>query len=274
MISLNCNGTYLYSSTPIVMGILNLTPDSFYSGSRYSGVDAALRQAETMLQNGATILDIGGVSTRPNASTVSKAEELDRVLPAIVAIKKRFDAAIISIDTFRAEVAHAAVQEGATVVNDVSGGRFDADLWRTVGALNVPYILMHSIADPQTMQNNPQYDDVLLSVMDYFIQTVPLLRESGIKDIIIDMGYGFGKTAVHNFELLKHQADFSTLGLPILTGISRKSMIYKTLAITPEIALPATAALHLYALQQGAAILRAHDVKEAMQVVELYKLLE
>lgn len=259
------------------MGILNLTPDSFYSGSRYMGVDTgvntALRQAETMLHDGATILDIGGVSTRPNASTVSASEELDRVLPAIAAIKRRFDAAIVSIDTFRAEVAHAAVQEGASIVNDVSGGRFDADLWRTVGALNVPYVLMHSIADPQTMQNNPQYEDVLLSVMDYFFQTLPLLRESGIKDIIVDMGYGFGKTTAHNFELLKHQADFSILGLPILTGISRKSMIYKTLSITPETALPATAALHLYALQQGAAILRAHDVKEAVQVIQLYSLL-
>jgi dihydropteroate synthase len=257
---------------PQVMGILNVTPDSFYAASRVAP-EQLLAQAEKMLCEGASILDIGGMSTRPGAAAVSETEELSRTINAVESIKKRFPAAIISIDTYRSRVAQEAVAAGASIVNDVSGGRHDALLLPTVAALGTPYILMHSIGDSVTMQQNPEYDDVTKSVLAFFILKIKELQALGIQNIVLDVGFGFGKTVADNYELLKNLEQFTALGLPLLVGISRKSMIYKYLQINPDEALPATSALHLFALQQGARLLRTHDVAEAMQTIELYKML-
>jgi dihydropteroate synthase len=258
---------------PTVMGILNVTPDSFYAESRVTTEQQILAKAEKMLIEGATILDIGGMSTRPGAAEVSETEELHRTIKNIANIAKNFPNARISIDTYRSKVAAEAVAAGAHIVNDVSNGRHDALLLPTVAALGVPYILMHSIGNSVTMQQNPEYNDVTKSVFDFFILKINELRALGIREIWLDVGFGFGKTVAHNYELLRNLAQFKTLDCPLLVGISRKSMIYKPLQITPEAALPATSALHLYALQQGAQILRTHDVAEAVQTIALWKCL-
>ncbi|MCS6832268.1 MAG: dihydropteroate synthase, partial [Flammeovirgaceae bacterium] len=265
-----CRGRILSLERPIVMGILNLTPDSFYEGSRVRE-DEVLNKASRMLEEGATILDVGGYSTRPNASEVSLEEELQRVIPAIEQIHTHFPEAIISVDTFRAKVAEQAVQAGASIVNDISGGQLDSLMIETVGKLNVPYVLMHSRGTPQTMMHLNQYDNILNDILNYFLEKIEQLRQHRVTDIILDLGFGFAKNIEQNFYLLKHQAKFSIVGLPILTGISRKSMIYKTLGISPEEALHGTSVLHLVALQQGANILRVHDVKEAVQVIRLWE---
>lgn len=262
-------------SHPIVMGILNVTPDSFYDGGRHVVSDDALAQADKMLTDGATILDIGGASSRPGAATVSVDEELRRVLPVIEGIRARFPACIISIDTWRSEVAHEAVMAGADIVNDISAGQMDEQLWPTVAALQTPYILMHMQGRPENMQQAPHYSNVMTEVLDFFIESVASLRRLGVKDIVLDPGFGFGKTLEHNYTLLRDMRDFQTVtGLPLLAGISRKSMIYKLLNISAADALPATAALHMVALQSGASILRAHDVAEAVQVIRLWEMLQ
>ncbi len=267
--TINCRGRLLDLSTPRVMGILNLTPDSFFADSRHKIIDELLRSCEKMLTDGADILDIGGVSTRPGADAVGEEEELERVIPAIEAIAKRFPEAFLSIDTYRAKVAMEAVGAGVGLVNDVSAGRFDAEMYTTVAQLQVPYILMHMQGTPATMQQNPKYENVVLEVLDYLVAEVSKLRELGVNDIILDPGFGFGKTVEHNFQLLQGLDALNLTGLPILAGLSRKSMICRTLNVKPTDALNGTTALNTIALLRGAKILRVHDVKEAVECVKL-----
>ncbi len=272
--TLNCNGTLLSLEKPIVMGILNVTPDSFFDGGKYSSNALILRQVEKMLNEGAAIIDIGGVSSKPGATFVAEAEEIARVLPVLEAINKEFSEAILSVDTWRASVAKASVEAGASIINDISGGQYDENLFETVGKLQVPFVLMHIKGTPETMQNKPSYENLKEEILSYFVEKIEKLRHFGVKDIILDVGFGFGKSIDDNYDLLKNLHVFNLLGLPQLVGISRKSMIYKYLDITPQEALSATSALHLAALQQGAKILRAHDVKEAAEVVKLFEKLE
>ncbi len=273
--TLNCRSQLLDLSRPVVMGILNATPDSFFDGGRYTDEVSILKQTEKMLAEGAAILDVGGASSRPGAAEVSENEELERVIPVIEAIKNHFSEAIISIDTWRAGVAKATVEAGASMVNDISGGQFDAKMFETVAGLDVPYILMHIQGTPDTMQQNPRYEDVVTEVLDFFVQKIEKLRALGVKDIVLDPGFGFGKTVEHNFQLLKNLHVFGHVtSLPVLAGISRKSMICKVLKVNPEHALNGTTALHIVALQQGAKILRAHDVREAMEVIKLWEMLD
>jgi dihydropteroate synthase len=270
MFTLNCKGRLLVIDQPIVMGIVNTTPDSFYSGSRANEVDEILFRVEKMITDCAVILDIGGQSTRPKSEQISADEELKRVLPAIEAIHKNFPEQIISIDTFYAKVAKEAVDAGASIVNDVSAGIMDAGLLSTVAQLKVPYVLMHMLGRPQTMQQNPQYKNVTLEVFDFLNFKIAELIRLGIHDIVIDIGFGFGKNASHNFQLLRELSFFQQLNKPIMVGLSRKATIYKTLGITPEEALNGSTVMHTLALQNGAHILRAHDVKEAVQAVQLF----
>lgn len=271
---INCNGRLLNLSTPIIMGILNVTPDSFYDGGRYAAQDSIVAQVEKMLKAGATIIDIGGMSSRPGAEIISVEEELKRVLPAIDTVMRHFPTALISIDTVRAEVARQSVQQGASIINDISAGSIDTEMFSTVAELGVPYILMHIKGKPKDMQLRPSYDNVVLEVTDFMIEKIGQLRELGVKDIILDVGFGFGKTIEHNYQLLKYMDQFNILDLPILAGVSRKSMIYKVLNNTAKEALNGTTALNVVALQQGAKILRVHDVKAAMEVVRLWEQLE
>lgn len=267
--TINCRGVLLDLSTPRVMGILNLTPDSFFADSRHKITDDLLRSCEKMLTDGADILDVGGVSTRPGATEVGEVEELQRVVPAIEAIAKRFPDAIISVDTFRAKVAQEAVGAGASIVNDVSAGKFDEAIYETVAKLQVPYILMHMQGTPATMQSSPQYDNVVLEVLDFLVSETAKLRALGINDIVLDPGFGFGKTVEHNFQLLQGLQALHISGLPVLAGLSRKSMVCRTLGIKPEEALNGTTVLNTIALLKGANILRVHDVKEAVECVRL-----
>jgi dihydropteroate synthase len=269
--TLNCNGKLITINHPIVMGIINTTPDSFYADSRKNTVEASLIQAEKMLQEGAAIIDIGGQSTKPNSVIIATTEELQRVIPSIEAIKKQFPDSIISIDTFNATVAAEAIQAGASIVNDVSGGFMDTSMISTVAQFNVPYICMHMKGTPQNMQQNPLYENVTKEVLDYFIERTNTCSQAGIQDIIIDIGFGFGKKIVHNFQLLRELSVFKMLQKPILIGVSRKSTIYKTLGITAEEALNGTTVLHTIGLLNGANILRVHDVKEAVECVQLFK---
>ena len=272
--TLNCHGALLDLSRPLVMGILNVTADSFFDGGKYNGEDAVLQQASILLQEGASILDVGGASSRPGAAAVSEAEELQRVLPAIETILHHFPEALISVDTWRAKVARAALNAGASMVNDISAGALDPALFKTVAELGAPYVLMHMQGTPQTMQQNPHYEDVVTEVLDFFIQKTGTLRALGVKDIVLDPGFGFGKSVAHNFTLLKNLHVFQeVLGLPVLAGLSRKSMVCKPLGIPPAEALNGSTALHMVALQQGARILRAHDVREAVEVIKLWELL-
>ena len=269
--TLNCRGKLLSLDTPLVMGILNVTPDSFYPGSRLNSTEEALERARIMLSEGADILDIGGYSTRPGAADISSQEEQDRLIPAIEAIVKEFPDAILSLDTFRADVAEASIQAGAAIVNDVSGGTLDDKMFETVAQLQVPYILMHMRGTPQTMQSMANYSNVTIEVLDELQQQVAKLTRLGVNDIILDPGFGFAKTTEHNFELLNRLEDLRILGLPVLAGMSRKSMVYKTLGIHQTDALTGTIVVNTIALMKGAAILRVHDVKETKQTIELYK---
>jgi dihydropteroate synthase len=269
MFTLNCKGRILVIDKPIVMGIINVTPDSFYSESRKFESTEILNQAEKMLSEGATILDIGGQSTRPGGEDVGVDEEIKRVIPAIEILSKYFSDAIISVDTYRSKVAEEAVAAGASIVNDISGGSLDERMLEAVGKLNVPYILMHIKGTPQTMQQYAKYENVSLEVLDYFIKKVEECRLAGINDVIIDPGFGFAKTIQHNFELLNQLEIFKILERPLLVGISRKSTIYKTLETTAEEALNGTTVLNTAALLKGATILRVHDVKEAMEAIKL-----
>lgn len=268
--TINCAGKLLDLSEPKIMGILNVTPDSFYDGGQLENEQAILFQADKMMREGATILDIGGMSSRPGAEVISVEEELTRVLPAIKIVAKNLPNAIISIDTVQGEVARQAVAHGAHIVNDISAGQIDEGMYETVADLQVPYILMHMQGQPKTMQLNPNYDDIVHDVLDFFVGEIEDLRDLGVKDIIIDPGFGFGKTIEHNYEMLSKMHTFQMMGVPILAGLSRKSMIYKTLDCTPKEALNGTTALNIVALQQGAKILRVHDVKEARECVTLF----
>lgn len=251
------------------MGILNATPDSFYAGSRKTNIGDILQQAEQMLAEGADIIDIGGYSSRPGAEHITEAEERARVVEAIAEIHNAFPKAIISIDTFRASVAGAAVAAGAAMVNDISGGSLDPDLHAEVAQLGVPYVLMHMRGTPKNMGQLTDYDDVLIDVVKYFSHKIEHLRSIGVTDIVVDPGFGFAKTPSQGFELLRNLKHFELLECPIMVGVSRKSMISKTLGITPEEALNGTTVLHTLALMNGAHLLRVHDVKEAVQAVAL-----
>ncbi len=255
------------------MGILNATPDSFYNKGQQSDEISLLRNAEKTLKDGAAILDIGGASTKPGQELISADEELERVMPVVITIHKNFPEAWLSIDTYSARVAKEAAEAGVSIVNDVSSGRFDGAMLRTVGELKVPYIAMHMQGTPKTMQQEPQYKDVVDEVKRYLQDVCEQCEQAGIAEVIIDPGFGFGKTVEHNFQLLRSMRTFSTLGKPILAGLSRKSMICKPLRVNPEHALNGTTALHMVALQQGANILRVHDVKEAVEVIELFRCL-
>lgn len=253
------------------MGILNVTPDSFFDGGKYSSNNEIVAQAGKMITEGATIIDIGGQSTRPNAQTISIEEELTRVIPIIELIHKEFSETIISIDTFRSEVAKKAVGAGASIVNDISGGNLDERMFATIGELNVPYVLMHLQGTPETMQQNPTFENVVKDVRSFFLNKIQLLNEAGVKDIILDVGFGFGKNTSHNYSLLKHLNDLKIFDLPIVAGLSRKSMINSVLKTTPANALNGTTVLNTIALINGVTILRVHDVKEAKQAIELIK---
>lgn len=270
MFTLNCKGRLLLMDKPVVMGIINATPDSFYSESRYNGTDAILGIAEKMLNDGATILDIGGQSTRPGSEAISADEELKRVISPIEAITKRFPEAYISVDTYYSKVAKETVDAGAVIVNDISAGNLDSLMIPVVSSLQVPYVLMHMQGTPQTMQKGPHYENICKEVLDFFIKKVNEIREAGIIDIIIDPGFGFGKTIGHNFQLLKNFSLLKMLGLPLLAGLSRKSTIYKTLNISAEDSLNGTTVLNTISLLNGASILRVHDVKEAAEAIKLF----
>ncbi len=261
-------------SRPVVMGILNATPDSFYSKGHGSDPDTLLATVEKMLNDGAAILDIGGASTKPGQELLGADEELERVMPVITAIHRRFPDAWLSIDTYNSKVAREAVEAGVAIVNDISSGRFDKEMLQTVAGLQVPYIAMHIQGTPKTMQLDPQYNDVVKEVYDYLRDVCAQCNAAGIAEVVIDPGFGFGKSVAHNFRLLGALHTFQALGKPVLAGLSRKSMICKALKVNPPQALNGTTALNMVALQQGAGILRVHDVKEAMEVIKLYELLK
>ena len=270
--SINVKGRLIDFFSPRVMGILNITPDSFFAGSRYTADSQVVSdKVSEMIEHGATFIDIGGYSTRPHASDVSIAEELERVLPVIEVIHKKNPEVNISIDTFRSEVARKAIAAGAGVINDISGGNLDEKMFETVADLGVPYILMHSRGNPETMNQLADYQDVTLDVITELQQKVYQLRQLGVKDIMIDPGFGFAKNAQHGFEILRNLTAFQIMELPLLIGISRKSMIWRTLNITASEALNGTTALNMHALMHGANILRVHDVKEAMETVRLFE---
>lgn len=270
--TLNINGELMILDSPKIMGILNITPDSFYSESRVSSESEILSRAEKMLLNGADFLDIGGYSSKPGAEDVSEDEEMNRVIPAISAVKKAFPETVISIDTFRSSVAMAAINAGASLVNDISGGDGDPEMFHTVKKLKVPYIIMHMQGTPHTMQNNPSYKNVVQDVYKALSLKLSKLKLLGVTDVIVDVGFGFGKTLEHNYDLLANLDYFHSLDAPLLVGMSRKSMIYKALDITPEESLNGTVVLNTIATQKGAQILRVHDVKEAKEMLRLYSL--
>ncbi|MFT5982763.1 MAG: dihydropteroate synthase [Ulvibacter sp.] len=271
--TLNCKGELIDLSVPRVMGIINATPDSFYDGGKTVVLKEILKQAERMLNEGATFLDIGGYSSRPGADNVSETEELQRVLPAIEAVIKEFPETLISVDSFRSKVAKSAVETGAAIVNDISGGTRDAEMLSTVSKLKVPFIAMHMRGTPQTMTQLTDYKNVTRDVLKYFSKRLAMARAAGINDIIADPGFGFAKTREQSFELLNNLELFKHLDVPYLIGVSRKSLIYKTLETTAENALNGTTALHAIALLKGASILRVHDVREAVECVKLMQLL-
>ncbi|MDE1193519.1 MAG: dihydropteroate synthase [Arachidicoccus sp.] len=274
MYTLNCKGTLVVIDKPLVMGIINANNNSFYEGSRNNSIDQTLASARKMLAEGADILDIGGQSTHPESIAISANEEMDRVIPAIEIIVKNFPDAIISIDTYYSKVAKASVKAGAKIVNDISAGNLDIDMISTVASLNVPYIAMHMKGTPQTMKNLAHYEDITREVLDYFIQKIDECNRAGIKDIILDPGFGFAKTIDQNFELMRNLSVFKILEKPLLVGISRKATIYKTLHISAEDALNGTTVLNAFALQNGADIIRVHDVKEARENITLYEILK
>lgn len=273
--SLNCRGTLLSLHQPVIMGILNVTPDSFYDGGRFDeSRQAQTDQAAKMLAEGAAIIDIGGASSKPRAVPVSVQEELDRVIPVVEVLAKAHPEAFLSIDTYQSAVAKTAIEAGAHIVNDISSGNLDANMFQTVARLNVPYIGMHMQGTPATMQDAPSYDDVVQEVYAGLAKTVHELNTLGVIDIVIDPGFGFGKTVEQNYEMLARFAEFRFLNRPLLAGLSRKSMIYKTLGTTAEKALNGTTALHMAALERGANILRVHDVKQAVETRDLYLAME
>jgi dihydropteroate synthase len=267
--TINCKGTLLDLSSPKVMGILNITPDSFFDGGNYENNFDILSQVEKMLTEGATFIDVGAYSSRPGAIHISEEEELKRIVPVIKLLLKNFPEIIISVDTFRSKVAKETINSGAAIINDISGGKMDSNMFATVANLQVPYILMHMIGTPQNMQKNPVYNDVTQEIISFFAAQICKLHQLKLNDIIIDVGFGFGKTNDHNFEILKNLELFKSINAPILTGISRKSMLYKTLGISAQEALNATTAANTIALLKGTSILRVHDVKEAVEAIKI-----
>ncbi len=267
--TLNCMGQLVDLSSPKIMGILNLTPDSFYDGGRYRSESQILNRVENMLLNGASFIDLGGYSSRPGADHLSEAEELNRVVPIIGLILKHFPDCLISIDTFRSEVAKSSVSEGAALVNDISAGQLDNSMMETVAALKVPYVMMHMRGTPQNMHEHVHYDDLLTDILKFFSERLLKAKESGIIDTIVDPGFGFSKTLDQNYVLMQQLESFHICDRPLLVGISRKSMIYKLLDSNPENALNGSTALHAVALLKGAHILRVHDVKEAYETVQI-----
>ncbi len=268
---INCKGNLVSLETPIVMGILNITPDSFFDGGTYNELDKAVFQAEKMLAEGATIIDIGAQSTRPGADMIGAEKELQLLMPVLNALITRFPEAIFSIDTFHAKVAKEAVMAGVSIINDVSAGDDDTEMFEVVEACKVPYIMMHKQGNSKTMQQNPTYNNVVLDIIDYFVPKVNALRSRGVADILIDPGFGFGKTMAHNYELLQKLKHFELLGVPILIGISRKKMIQNIIGQNAAHALNGTTVANTIALMNGAHILRVHDVREAVEAVKIYK---
>ena len=268
---INCKGRLIDLNSPKVMGILNLTPDSFYDGGKYKLVADILKQVEKMNNEGATFIDIGAFSSRPNAKSISEEDELSRLLPILKLIIEEFPDILISIDTFRSKVANEAVNLGACMVNDISGGSLDKEMFSTVAKLQVPYILMHMVGTPQTMQQNVHYKNLIKDIIFYFSQKVFELRKLGLNDLILDPGFGFSKTLDQNYELLQKLELFSCMELPVLAGLSRKSMLYKLLDLDPEKALNATTSANTIALMKGANILRVHDVQEAKEAVSIFE---
>jgi dihydropteroate synthase len=269
--TLNLKGNLTHLQEPVVMGILNVTPDSFYDGGKYTFKSAILEQAEKMLSEGALIIDIGGYSSRPRADNIEVKEELRRVTDGIRFVLEEFQDALISVDTFRAEVAEAALNEGACMVNDISGGELDRNILDVVGRWNVPYVVMHMRGTPKNMAQKTNYDNILLEVVDYFQNKINLLRQLGVNEVIVDPGFGFAKNADQSFDLLRNLECFRVLETPVMIGVSRKSMIYRTLGINSEEALNGTTILNVIGLINGASILRVHDVKEAIECIRLCK---
>jgi len=270
-LTINAGGKLIDLSVPKVMGIINVTPDSFYTGSRKTSVEAALEQAEKMLAEGADFLDIGAYSSRPGADDISVQEETNRLLPVIEMVTARFPDAVVSVDTFRAEVAKAAIEAGAHIINDISGGQLDENMFATVSKLKVPYVLMHMKGTPQNMNQMAKYDDIFTEVLDYFAQKIHQLKQLGVHDVIIDPGFGFAKMSGHSYALMNRLREFAMLELPVLVGISRKRMIYGLLGGTADEALNGTTALNAIALTKGANILRVHDVKEAVETIKIFQ---
>lgn len=269
--TINCNGKLLDLSQPVVMGILNVTPDSFYDGGKHSDIEKIKQHIEKMLSDGATIIDIGAYSSRPGAAHISEKEELQRLQPVLELILKEFPDLIFSIDTFRANVADISIKDyNATIINDISTGELDDKMFDVIARHNIPYIIMHMKGKPATMQQNPVYEDVVSEIIDYFVAKIDELKQKGVNDIIIDPGFGFGKTVEHNYMILNRLEEFKIIDLPLLAGLSRKSMIYKFLNCTPNEALNGTSILNTLAISKGASILRVHDVKEAAEVIKLY----
>ncbi|ARV07604.1 dihydropteroate synthase [Polaribacter sp. SA4-10] len=267
--TINCKGNLINLSSPKVMGILNITPDSFFDGGNYKNEAEILSQTEKMLSEGATFIDVGAYSSRPGATHVSEEEEGQRIVPVINLLVKNFPEIIISVDTFRSKIAEETINSGAAIVNDISGGKMDENMFETVANLQVPYILMHMLGTPQNMQKNPVYRDVTQEIISFFAEQIHKLHQLKLNDIIIDVGFGFGKTTTHNFDILKNLSLFKNLDTPILAGISRKSMLYKTLDISAQEALNATTSANTIALLNGANILRVHDVKEALEAIKI-----
>ncbi|MEQ8364703.1 MAG: dihydropteroate synthase [Cyclobacteriaceae bacterium] len=267
--TLNVGGRLIHFDTPKIMGILNITPDSFFDGGKYRDEKSILQLVEEMINDGADFIDVGGYSSRPGATDISQEEELERVISAIKAIANRFPESIISIDTFRSEVARQAIEEGALMVNDISGGAMDNKMFDLIARHHIPYILMHMKGTPQTMKSMAEYENLIKEIIDYFHPKLNQLHQLGVADIMIDPGFGFAKTIAHNFELLKQLELLKILNKPMVIGLSRKSMIWKTLDTDPENALNGTTVLNTIALLKGASILRIHDVKEAVEAVKL-----
>ena len=268
-ITIDCNSKLLDLSTPAIMGILNLTDDSFYDGGQHNSIKKALLQTEKMLDDGAKIIDIGAYSSRPKAKHISLDEEWQRLEKTLQIINKEFPQAILSVDTFRSEIARRSVDNGADIINDISAGNLDLEMFDIVADLNVPYIMMHMQGTPQTMQDNPHYDCIEKEVSNYFLSKVKSLQQKGLSKIIIDPGFGFGKTVEHNYQLLNKLEELHTLELPLLVGVSRKSMVYNVLETDAKNSLNGTTAIHALCLSKGASILRVHDVKEAVECVKL-----
>ena len=268
--TINCKGQLIDLSTPKVMGILNLTPNSFFDGGKYTNEEEIVKQVQKMLSEGATFIDIGAYSSKPNAEYVSTEEEIERIVPIVDVLVQQFPDILISIDTFRSEVAEACVQKGSALINDISAGKLDDTMLDVIAKYNVPYVMMHMRGTPQTMSTLTQYDDVVREVLMYFSERIAAARSLGINDLIIDPGFGFAKTLEQNYEVLQKMELFQQLNVPVLAGISRKSMIYKVLNCTAQESLNGTTALNAIALSKGASIVRVHDVKEAVECITLF----